>query len=117
MSTEPTRDDAARLREQGLQVTAQRLAVLRAVHDAPHGTADELEQIVRARLGTISRQAVYDVLGTLTEKGLLRRIQPAGPGGVVRDCGRGHRDFGDRRHPGLAAGPPRQTGCRRTSAW
>jgi Fur family ferric uptake transcriptional regulator len=29
-------------------------------------------------LGTVSKQAVYNVLGTLAEKGLLRRIQPAG---------------------------------------
>jgi Fur family transcriptional regulator, stress-responsive regulator len=33
---------------------------------------------VRAEIGTISRQAVYDALGALTDKGLLRRIQPAG---------------------------------------
>ena len=29
-----------------------------------------------SRPGTISRQAVYDVLAVLTDKGLLRRIQP-----------------------------------------
>jgi Fur family ferric uptake transcriptional regulator len=66
------------LRETGLQVTAQRLAVLRVIAAAPHRTADEIEQMVRADLGAISRQAVYDALGTLTDKGLLRRIQPAG---------------------------------------
>ena len=78
MSTEPMAQEAARLRDCGLQVTAQRLAVLRAVRAAPHGTADDVEQVVRAEIGTISRQAVYDALGTLTEKGILRRIQPAG---------------------------------------
>ena len=85
MSTAPPADEAAQLRECGLQVTVQRLAVLRAVHAAPHGTADEVEQIVRAELGTVSRQAVYDVLGTLTEKGLLRRIQPAGSSARYED--------------------------------
>ena len=30
-----------------------------------------------AEIGAISRQAVYDALGTLTENGLIRRIQPA----------------------------------------
>ena len=85
MSTEPPVDEAAQLRECGLQVTVQRVAVLRAVHTAPHGTADEVEQIVRAELGTVSRQAVYDVLGTLTEKGLLRRIQPAGSSARYED--------------------------------
>jgi Fe2+ or Zn2+ uptake regulation protein len=70
-------DPAAQLRERGLQVTAQRLAVLRAVAAHPHGTADELEAAARAEIGTISRQSVYDALTVLTERGLLRRIQPA----------------------------------------
>src|ERR1700722_2033493 len=65
------------LRQHGLQVTAQRLAVLTAVSERPHGTADEIEEFVRAEIGAISRQAVYDALGVLTEKGLIRRIQPA----------------------------------------
>ena len=73
----PAADPAALLREHGLQVTAQRLAVLRAVSSRPHGTADDIEAVVRDEIGTISRQAVYDALGTLTEKGLIRRIQPA----------------------------------------
>jgi Fur family transcriptional regulator, stress-responsive regulator len=71
-------DDAERLRDLGLQVTAQRLAVLRAVLASPHGTADDVTTIVRRELGTVSRQTVYDALSALTESGLLRRIQPAG---------------------------------------
>lgn len=59
-------------------MSAQRLAVWRAIKELPHGSADEVERVVRERIGTISRQAVYDALGTLTEAGLLRRIQPAG---------------------------------------
>ncbi len=66
------------LRRHGLQVTAQRLAVLRAVAIRPHATADDLADDVRGRIGSISRQAVYDTLGTLVERGLARRIQPAG---------------------------------------
>jgi len=65
------------LREHGLQVTAQRLAVLKAVSARPHATADELLDDVRAGIGSVSRQAVFDALGTLSEKGLIRRIQPA----------------------------------------
>ena len=65
------------LRRHGVQVTAQRLAILRAVSSRPHGTADDIEALVRTEIGAISRQAVYDALGTLTEKGLIRRIQPA----------------------------------------
>lgn len=77
MSAEPSPDPATLLREHGLQVTAQRLAVLRAVTDRPHGTADDVEDVVRSEIGAISRQAVYDALSALTEKGLIRRIQPA----------------------------------------
>jgi len=77
VSTETSVDEDALLRRHGLQVTAQRLAVLRAVSSRPHSTADDIDKIVRAELGSVSRQAVYDALGILTEKGLLRRIQPA----------------------------------------
>jgi Fur family transcriptional regulator, stress-responsive regulator len=71
-------DDDALLRRHGLQVTAQRLAVLGAVSDRPHRTADDIYTVVRADIGAISRQAVYDALAALTDKGLFRRIQPAG---------------------------------------
>ncbi len=77
MSSAGPPDLAALLRQHGVQVTAQRLAVLRAVSGRPHGTADDVEEVVRADIGAISRQAVYDALGTLTEKGIIRRIQPA----------------------------------------
>ena len=74
----PPVDDADLLRRHDVQVTAQRLAVLRAVSERPHSTAAELDLVVRAEIGAVSLQAVYDTLGTLTEKGILRRIQPAG---------------------------------------
>ena len=70
-------DPASLLRKHGLQVTAQRLAVMRAVSARPHCRADEVIEDVRAEIGSISRQAVYDALGALAEKGLIRRIQPA----------------------------------------
>ena len=66
------------LQEQGVQVTAQRVAVLRAVAARPHCTADEVADEVRAAIGAISRQAVYDALAVLSEKRIIRRIQPAG---------------------------------------
>ena len=68
----------ARLRQHGLQVTAQRLAVLRAASADAHGTADDIVGTVRAQLGAVSRQAVYDALAVFTARGLVRRIQPAG---------------------------------------
>jgi Fe2+ or Zn2+ uptake regulation protein len=78
VSNEASVDPDALLRRHGLAVTAQRLAVMRAVSDRPHSTADHICKVVRAEIGAISRQAVYDALGALTAKGLLRRIQPAG---------------------------------------
>ena len=94
--------DAERLlREHEIRVTAQRLAVLNAVAARPHATADELADDVRASIGTVSRQAVFDALSLLADKGLIRRIQPARSAAryenrvddnhhhlVCRDCGR-----------------------------
>jgi Fur family ferric uptake transcriptional regulator len=71
-------EPAELLRQHGVQVTAQRLAVLRTVSDQPHGTAEDVAEGVRADIGAISRQAVYDALGVLADKGLIRRIQPGG---------------------------------------
>ena len=89
------------LRRHGLHVTAQRLAVLWAVSAGPHRTAEEIYTAVRDEIGAISRQAVYDALAVLTDKGVLRRIQPAGSSAryenrvgdnhhhlVCRSCGR-----------------------------
>ncbi|MFT7649680.1 MAG: Fe2+ or Zn2+ uptake regulation protein [Candidatus Poriferisodalaceae bacterium] len=66
------------LRRCGLQITAQRLAIMQAVTASPHATTEELTEIVRAQIGSISRQAVYDTLGAFVEKRLIRRIQPVG---------------------------------------
>ena len=73
------------LREHGLQVTAQRLAVLRAVARRPHCTADDVAEEVRGEIGVISRQAVYESLNLLAQKGVLRRIQPAGSSALYED--------------------------------
>jgi Fur family transcriptional regulator, stress-responsive regulator len=94
-------DPADLLRQRGYRVTGQRLAVLRAVSREPHATADTVADTVRAELGSISLQAVYDVLGVLVDVGLIRRIQPAGSPAlfearvsdnhhhvICRDCGR-----------------------------
>lgn len=66
------------LRDRGIQVTPQRLAVLRAVEAEPHATADSVIEAARAQIGTISRQSVYDALELLVTEGLIRRIQPLG---------------------------------------
>jgi Fe2+ or Zn2+ uptake regulation protein len=71
-------DPTSSLRQHGIHVTAQRLAVLRAVSSTPHAAADEVVEAVRKDIGSISRQSVYDTLNSLSERGLLRRIQPMG---------------------------------------
>lgn len=79
------------LRERGLQVTAQRLAVLKAVGRRPHATADVIADVVRGELGSVSMQAVYDSLAVLASEGLVRRIQPAGsPARFERRVGDNH---------------------------
>ncbi|MHB8826246.1 MAG: Fur family transcriptional regulator [Acidimicrobiales bacterium] len=73
------------LRQHDIQVTAQRLAVLGAVSGQPHITADGVAEVAEAEIGAISRQAVYDALSVLAEKGLIRRIQPAGSPALYED--------------------------------
>lgn len=91
----------ASLRGSGLRVTAPRLAAMAVVEEQPHATADAVATEVRNRLGTVSKQAIYDVLSALTEAGILRRVAVDGRGGqyeiesgdnhhhmVCRGCGR-----------------------------
>src|SRR5919206_2714947 len=76
-------DPAAALRRVGLRVTASRLAVLTALaSSAPHTSVDAVVGAVRERLGDGSAQTVYNVLRTLTDVGLVRRIEPAGRPGL-----------------------------------
>jgi len=56
-------DVAAVLRTAGLRVTAPRRAVLTALAEHPHSTADVVAT-VRGELGSVSTQAVYDVLAS-----------------------------------------------------
>jgi Fur family ferric uptake transcriptional regulator len=66
------------LRGTALRVTRPRMAVLRAVHAHPHADTDSIIRAVRADLGQVSNQAIYDVLHALRAAGLVRRIEPAG---------------------------------------
>ncbi len=71
-------DPVSLLRGAGLRVTASRVAVLSEVTAGEHVTADQVASRVRNRVGTISTQAVYNVLAALTRAGLMRSIEPAG---------------------------------------
>ena len=66
------------LRDAALRVTGPRVAVLAEVHAHPHTDVDTLAAKVRSRLGSVSTQAVYDVLRALSDAGLVRRVEPAG---------------------------------------
>ena len=75
----PTTPEPERLlRDSGLRVTRPRIAVLTAVHRHPHAETETLIGAVRTDLGTVSHQAVYDILRVLTTAGLVRRIEPSG---------------------------------------
>jgi Fe2+ or Zn2+ uptake regulation protein len=71
-------DDTVALRSAGLRVTAARLAVLDAARRGDHRTVEEIAAAVRRRIGSVSTQAVYDVLAALARVGLVRRIEPSG---------------------------------------
>ena len=73
-----TADTEATLRQHDLRVTRQRVAVLEVIEENPHADTGSIIDLVRARIGEVSHQAVYDVLRALTEAGLLRHIQPSG---------------------------------------
>lgn len=73
-----TLEHTAALRGAGLRVTAPRLATLAAAEAHPHADAETLARAVRESLGTVSRQAVYDVLNALSDAGLLRRVSVGG---------------------------------------
>jgi Fe2+ or Zn2+ uptake regulation protein len=92
--------DSDLLKAHGLRVTAPRLAVLSALREHPHASVEEVERSARARLGALSTQAVYDILGAFHEAALVRRIEPAGSPAryetrvgdnhhhlICRDCG------------------------------
>ncbi|MBX3096341.1 MAG: transcriptional repressor [Fimbriimonadaceae bacterium] len=60
-------------------MTAQRLAVLSSIDaEGRHKDAEFIVNAARQRLGSMSRQAVYDNLHALVAAGILRRIEPAG---------------------------------------
>jgi Fe2+ or Zn2+ uptake regulation protein len=80
------------LRGAGLRVTSGRIAILEALDRQPHSNADALCQLVQAELPTTSVQSVHNVLGDLTARGLIRRIEPAGSAALYE------RRIGDNHH-------------------
>jgi Fur family peroxide stress response transcriptional regulator len=92
---------ARRCRERGVRVTAQRLAVYRALAEDPsHPTAEAIYGRLRAAMPSLSPATVYRVLEALVRDGLLRRVSTTGGAGrfdanlvphqhlICRVCGR-----------------------------
>lgn len=93
----------ALLKEKSLRVTRPRIAVLSVIQASPHLDATSIVSEVRKKLGTVSTQTVYDVLNTLVDAHLARRIAIPSGGAlyeietgdnhqhvVCRDCGAIH---------------------------
>jgi len=78
MTGSPVPTAAEELRGVGLRVTAARVALLETVRRGDHLDVEAVAAGVRARVGHISVQAVYEALHALTAAGLIRRIEPAG---------------------------------------
>jgi len=98
----PASDALSVLRAHHLRVTAPRVAVLDVLAELPpHVTVDQVAERARGRIGALSTQAVYDIMGILHRAGIVRRIAPAGSPSlfetrvgdnhhhlVCRDCGK-----------------------------
>jgi Fur family ferric uptake transcriptional regulator len=88
---DPEGEMSRALRAAGLRVTMPRLAMLTWLAGHPHSTVDAIAAGVRERFGTVSTQAVYDMLAACAAAGLLRRIEPAGsPARFERRVGDNH---------------------------
>jgi Fur family peroxide stress response transcriptional regulator len=76
LSVTPPIDEV--LRDRGLKVTPQRLAVHRAVLESVgHPDAEEIWAAVRTELPNISLRTVYEVLHTLADLGEIREVDLA----------------------------------------
>jgi Fur family ferric uptake transcriptional regulator len=71
-----------RLRESGLKATSGRIAALRHLAAHPHTTANELHTSLTAELPSLTLQSVHNIVQDLTTHGIIRRIDPLGPGGA-----------------------------------
>src|ERR1700722_15841494 len=95
---DPDGGTARALRAAGPRVTMPRLAMLTSLDGHPHATGDAIAAGVRERFGTVSTQAVYDMLAACAAAGLLRRIEPAGhPARFERRVGDHHHHLVCRR--------------------
>lgn len=75
-----------RLREHGIQPTAQRIAICRYVLcEADHPTAEDVKAWADRNLPKVSLATVYNTLNTLVEGGLLKELKLPHTGKVIYD--------------------------------
>lgn len=77
MEARKDKDFIATLRQHGLQVTYQRLAIYQALYNTEeHPSADAIYQQVRKRFPMISLGTVYKALERFHEAGLIQKVSP-----------------------------------------
>jgi Fe2+ or Zn2+ uptake regulation protein len=96
---------ASLLRDAGLRVTSQRLAVLDALSQASHPTADEIHHVVRLRHPGVGLATVYNTLAALETHGRVL---------VVEDRKGRRYDFRTDTHPHIRC---RKCGAFADLAW
>ena len=76
-----------RLKESGLRVTPQRLAVYRALaNSTAHPTAQTLFEQLRPTMPSLSQSTVYNTLQAFVTHGLIQEIGEAGDGALHYDA-------------------------------
>ncbi|HZG03645.1 MAG TPA: Fur family transcriptional regulator [Streptomyces sp.] len=76
----PEQREAAiqQLRDVGLRVTGPRLEVLQVLQENDHMEVEEIASAARKRLGTLTSQAVYEMLKHFLETGLVTKFDRPG---------------------------------------
>ncbi|MEU3725728.1 transcriptional repressor [Streptomyces sp. NPDC031705] len=90
---EPTGREAViqRLRDVGLRVTGPRLEVLQVLAAGGHMDVESITATARERLGTLTSQAVYEMLRHFLETGLASKFDRPGLPAVFEISGPPHQ--------------------------
>ena len=65
-----------RLKNSGLRVTPQRVAVLSTLIESDkHPDADQIARVVRAQYPNIAVGTIYHILDNLVQKGIIKKVQ------------------------------------------
>ncbi|WP_416485374.1 Fur family transcriptional regulator [Streptomyces sp. CL12] len=79
------------LRDAGLRVTSPRLEVLQVLASGDHLDVEGLTAAARERLGTLTSQAVYEMLRHFLEAGLVTKFERPGWPAVFEIAGPRHQ--------------------------